>query len=31
VLDAMTMARALSRLEQILNGPVADELRGRRL
>ena len=28
VLDAMTMARALGRLEQILNGPVADELRG---
>jgi hypothetical protein len=28
VLDAMTMARALGRLEQILNGPVADELHG---
>ena len=28
VLDAMTMARALDRLEQVLNGPIADELRG---
>jgi hypothetical protein len=28
VLDAMTLARALGRLEEILNGPIADELRG---
>jgi hypothetical protein len=28
VLDAMTMARALNRLEDVLNGPIADELRG---
>jgi len=28
VLDAMTVARALRRLEEILNGPIADELRG---
>jgi hypothetical protein len=28
VLDAMTMAKALGRLEQVLNGAVADELRG---
>ena len=27
VLDAMTLARALERLEAILNGPIADELR----
>lgn len=27
VLDAMTLARALGRLEQVLEGPIADELR----
>jgi hypothetical protein len=27
VLDAMTMARALNRLENVLNGPIAEELR----